>query len=442
MPDLDIEVDSNIKEVSTDVKGLNKDLNDTDKAVDKTSKSAKGFGDNMKTAAKAFLVGSAFRLGVSAIKNDMAEVHESAIGIVRSLKEIDFLKGKAGKQTVRDIARELNLTIEEVAAVAGPVFSANPNMDLGQLKNVIKNAFAEQKTSGAPALDLAKGTSGLLNSSSTFQDNGAGEVGAQNFIVKTTEQSNMSTRDVGLLAPMFATAATLDISPFEASAAFEIVVASDIKPAEAVTMIKTLMIQWSIYGKPEGMSLIEFIVYAVGIKDAKKRNTVIPGASAGIAAGTINIKGASAFNAGVAKFKEAGSNRESSSIAAFNEKIQGDAAFRGEQLTAALDNQMQNRDQKGSTTEKNAVAIGIGSQIMQGLLAVLKTGVELSPGGLALQASLGIADPLGAQGNVETLVRSGEIIENRGNSISLDKLNSTMGALKSDAETNNVKANP
>jgi len=54
MPDLELDIQANIKQLSADVKQLNKNLEETDNQAERVEKSAKGFGDNIKTAAKAF----------------------------------------------------------------------------------------------------------------------------------------------------------------------------------------------------------------------------------------------------------------------------------------------------------------------------------------------------------------------------------------------------
>jgi len=377
----------------------------------------------------------------------MVETHKSAIGIVKSLKEIEFLKGKAGKKTVREIAQEMNLSIDEVAQVAAPVFSANPNMNMNQLKSVIKNAFAEQGASSAPAGAISKGVSGLLNADDTFtRAGGGGEVGAQNFLVKTAEQSNMAVSEIGFLGPLFATAATAGISPFEVSAALEMVVQGNIPVREAATMIKALIIQWTIYGEPEGMSLMEFVSYAVAIEDPKVRNTVIPGASAGIAAGVIGSKGAGAFATGRAKFAEAGGSRVSSSVEAYNRKIETDASFRAERLTVALENQQKNKDISGERLETQTVGVGRGTQAGDIGLGLLKGGLELSPAALMLQpllhAALGTSDPMGALGNFENVGDTQRIIQNRAEKISLDNNTKVMSRLDGSIKLKDTEAKP
>ena len=420
MADLELNVDANIKEVANDVRGLNNELDETTGKTGKAARGAKTMGDNMATAFKAFAVGGAIQRGFSVLKDDISEIQESSLAVVRNLKEIDFLKGEVGKQAVRDIAKSLNMPIADVAAVAGPVFSANPNMSMQQLKSVVSNALIEQQVSNAPALDIASGTSGLVNSSTTFKDNGAGDVGAQNFILKTTEQTNMATKDIGLLAPMFATASIVGISPFEVSAAFELVVKNNIKPAEAVTMIKTLMIQWSIYGKPEGMSLIQFVMYAVAIADPKMRNTVIPGASAGIAAGSISPSGVETFNAGVAKFKKAGENRKSSSVARYNEKVKNNPEFRGSQLDTAIDSIMVNRQSDPNTIEKNSVFRSFFKGVFEEAM--------FSFTGFSEGLTLNTVD-LGSDVHRETSKQLREASQGRGLEISLDNISKVTSKL-------------
>jgi len=305
---------------------------------------------------------------------------------------------------------------------------------MSQLKTTIKNAFAEQGVSSAPAGAISKGVSGLLNADDTFtRPGGGGATGAQNFLVKTAEQSNMAVSEIGFLGPLFATAATAGISPFEVSAALEMVVQGNIPVREAATMIKTLIIQWTIYGEPEGMSLMEFVTYAVAITDPKVKNTVIPGASAGIAAGVIGSKGAGAFATGRAKFAKAGGSTVSSSVEAYNRKIETDPAFRAERLTVALENQQKNRDLPGSTLETQTVGSGRFTQAGDIGLGLLKGGVELSPAALMLQpllhALFGTSDPLGTMRNIENVGETQRLIEGRAEKISLGKLNKTLGNL-------------
>jgi len=85
MPDLELDIESNIKQIAADVKMLNKNLEQTANETNNAERSAKGFGTTIKNAAAAFIAGSALRIGVNAVKEDMMETHKSAIGIVKSL---------------------------------------------------------------------------------------------------------------------------------------------------------------------------------------------------------------------------------------------------------------------------------------------------------------------------------------------------------------------
>jgi len=435
--DLEINADSNIKGITQDVKGLNTELGKTDKDLDEIKKGSKGFSDNMKNAAKTFAIGSAFRAGVTAVKNDMIKTHQSSIGIVKSLKEIEFLKGKEGKQVVRGIASKLDLSIEEVSRVLGPIFSANPDRSLDELRRIGENAFIEQKASTAPAAAVAGGVSGLLNATSDFDK--SGNVGAQNFLVKTAKQANLAVSKIGALAPLFATASGLGISPFEAAAALQIVTSANIGAEKAVTIINALMNQWGIYGEPQGMSFIEFVTFAIGIEDAKKKVQVLT-VTGKLAAEIIGKAGATEFESQRSGFQKSGQSTVSSSVLEFNRKIKEDPAFRAEQLSDALINLEKNRDLPPERLERNVEVVGRGAQAENLAIAFLKKAFQ----GTSIPGAISnlLSDPLDATGNIEMIERIEGRIQNRGNTISLDNNTNAMNNLKASTDIQRTQEAP
>jgi len=421
MAEIKFDVVTNAKKVAKELDAVARSARGIGKDAKDSGDKAKGMGGAISKAFTPLAVGGMVALGIKAIGDDIKTMNDNATQTIRTLKEINFLRGEAGKKIVRDLSTSLGEDIEVIKDVAGPVFSANAGRTDAELKGMIANAIFEKKSSGADPKAVAMGTSGLLNASDTFsKQGGAGYVGAQNTLSATLKSANMEVSQLAIVGPLFANAAIAGVSPFMAGAAFSMVTSGGVPPAEAVTQVTALMFAWKKSGN--GMDFLQFIEYGLALESSKDQFTLFT--DTGLkAAGAVGAN-QSTFKSTTAGLRSAGQSTISSAETRLNEQI-ASGELTGEQLSTRISSINRNIGSDKEVSESMAVAEGVRSIIGDAVLAYLKTAAAASPLGVAEEAISGGFLLESAGLNVQSAEAKRDAINNRKLGVSLERVSLT-----------------
>jgi len=421
MAEIKFDVVTNAKKVAKELDAVARSARGIGKDAKDSGDKAKGMGGAISKAFTPLAVGGMVALGIKAIGDDIKTMNDNATQTIRTLKEINFLRGEAGKKIVRDLSTSLGEDIEVIKDVAGPIFSANAGRSDAELKSLIANAIFEKKSSGADATTVAMGTSGLLNASDTFsKPGGAGAVGAQNLLVGTVKSANMNVGEIGILGPLFPAAAAAGASPSEAAAAFSMVTSSGVPAAQAVTQVIALLFAWRKNGG--GMGLTQFIQYALAIDDPKKQFEMLT--ETGFKAASVLAGDTAGFGSLSKSLQAQGQSTVSSSEIRLKEQI-ASGELTGEQLSTRIASIDRNVGSDKETSESMAVGGAVRSIIGDAVLAYLKTAAAASPLGVAEEVLSGGFLLESAGLNVEKAEKKIGAINNRKMAVSLESVSLT-----------------
>jgi len=385
--DLTINADSNIKGVVTDVDSLNKGLDKTDDKLGKVKKNSKGLGDNMKKIATTFIIGGAFQRGVSKVLSDIDKSNKGAKELADSLRTLRFLGNAeevASAQRLQSGLSRFGIQPEQVGPAAANVLSTAGGLPLATREQILRESGAAQ----AGGIGAFGGFSDFLATGSQaapqFQSP-AGITQLANLGAQGITEAKLPPERVGALTKALLIGLNGGLSAPEAMSAFAVLSKIESTDDAANEKLKQILKSWAVTGaRDNGISFIAYVQATAekGIKDLVGEEVTLQGPTLKPFA-----KQAATF---ASQTKRLATAQGGVSIT--------ERAFQAQLADPQTRQNILNEEQQAlrklivadptqrAGTEGTADIVSAGGE---GLSALLKTGLSLSPaGGLASLTSL------------------------------------------------------